>query len=104
MWYSKRVQAVLPVMLREHTLRFTILAVSTGFAGSNSAVAQWMGNQTNCYADSIAANPNRPTVSNPAHVTQYGVVELEYGWDRLWPESGGPPNVCRWSVEIWGVL
>jgi len=47
-----------------------------------------MGSQTNCYADSIAANPNRPTVSNPAHVTQYGVVELEYGWDRLWPEPG----------------
>jgi hypothetical protein len=47
-----------------------------------------MGKQTGCYADSIAANPNRPTVSNPAHVTQYGVLELEYGWDRLWPEEG----------------
>ena len=57
-------------------------------AASNSAVGQWMGRQTGCYADSIAANPNRPTVSNPAHVTQYGVVELEYGWDRFWPEAG----------------
>lgn len=47
-----------------------------------------MGKQTGCYADSLAANPNRPTVSNPAHVTQYGVLELEYGWDRLWPEEG----------------
>ena len=54
---------------------------------TNSAVAQWMGKQTDRYADSIAANPNRPTVSNPAHVTQYGVLELEYGWDRLWPEE-----------------
>jgi len=45
-----------------------------------------MGKQTDCYADSIAANPNRPTVSNPAHVTQYGVLELEYGLDRFWPQ------------------
>jgi len=43
---------------------------------------------TGCYADTITANPNRPTVSNPAHVTQYGVLELEYGRDRLWPEAG----------------
>jgi len=47
-----------------------------------------MGKQTGCYEDVIAANPNRPTVSNPAHVTQYGVLELEYGWDRSWPEEG----------------
>jgi hypothetical protein len=57
-------------------------------AVSNCALGQWMGKQTGCYADSIAANPNRPTVSNPAHVTQYGVLELEYGFDRLWPEEG----------------
>ncbi len=49
---------------------------------------QWMGKQTGCYADSIAANPNRPTVANPADVTQYGVLELEYGWDRVWPQAG----------------
>jgi hypothetical protein len=47
-----------------------------------------MGKQTGCYADSIAANPNRPTVSNPAHVTQFGVMELEYGLDRAWPQEG----------------
>lgn len=47
-----------------------------------------MGRQRDCYEDSISANPNRPTVSNPAHVTQYGVLELEYGWDRFWPEDG----------------
>jgi hypothetical protein len=50
------------------------------------AVAQWMGKQTGCYADSIVANPNRPTVANPADITQYGVLELEYGFDRLWPQ------------------
>jgi hypothetical protein len=47
-----------------------------------------MGKQTGCYTDRITANPNRPTVSNPAHVTQYGVLEVEYGWDRMWPEEG----------------
>jgi hypothetical protein len=47
-----------------------------------------MGKQTGCYADSIAANPNRPTVADPADITQYGMVELEYGWDQLWPGEG----------------
>lgn len=55
---------------------------------SLSAAAQWLGKQTGCYADSIAANPNRPTVANPADITQYGVLELEYGWDHVWPEPG----------------
>src|SRR5215472_5491438 len=50
------------------------------------APGQWMGKQTGCYADKIAAIPNRPTVSNTAQVTQYGVLEIEYGWDRMWPE------------------
>lgn len=27
-------------------------------------------------------------MSNPAHVTQFGVLELEYGLDRIWPEEG----------------
>jgi hypothetical protein len=30
----------------------------------------------------MKANPNRPTVANPADITQYGVLEIEYGWDR----------------------
>ena len=69
-------------------LHFAIVILSVCLAASNPAVGQWIGKQTGCYADSIAANPNRPTVSNPAHVTQYGVLELEYGWDRMWPEEG----------------
>jgi hypothetical protein len=54
---------------------------------ADRASAQWMGKQTGCYAKEIAATPNRPTVSNTARVTQYGVLELEYGWDRMWPEK-----------------
>jgi hypothetical protein len=52
------------------------------------AQAQWMGKETGCYADAIIANPNRPTVANPADITQYGVLELEYGGDHFWPEGG----------------
>lgn len=50
--------------------------------------AQWMGKQTGCYPDSLNANPNRPTVANPADITQYGVLELEYGFDRFWNGGG----------------
>lgn len=32
--------------------------------------------------DDIVATPNRPGVANPADVTQKGVLEIEYGWDR----------------------
>jgi len=60
-----------------------LLALCTA---STYAPAQWMGKQTGCYADAIQANPNRPTVANPADITQYGVLELEYGWDRVWPQ------------------
>src|SRR5258706_15901885 len=57
------------------------------------ANAQFIGRQTGCYADEtkshpIQNNPNRPTVANPADITQYGVLELEYGWDHGWPTSG----------------
>jgi hypothetical protein len=31
----------------------------------------------------IVANPNRPTVANPADITQYGVLEIEYGYEHL---------------------
>jgi hypothetical protein len=84
-------------------LRFTIATLVAFLAARNSAVGQWMGRQTGCYADSIAANPNRPTVSNPAHVTQYGVLELEYGWALL-ARRGHSPDFTWRSVEIWNVL
>src|ERR1700746_1080807 len=67
--------------------RFTVLTLLAWIVAINTASGQWIGKQTGCYADSIAANPNRPTVTNPAHVTQYGVLGLEYGWDRMWLEK-----------------
>lgn len=33
--------------------------------------------------DGIVANPNRPTVANPADITQYGVLEVEYGYNHV---------------------
>lgn len=68
-------------------MRFAFVTLAVCLSASHLAVGQWMGKQTGCYADSIAANPNRPTVANPADITQYGVLELEYGWDWMWPEE-----------------
>jgi len=67
-------------------LRFVFL-ILVSLIASSPAWAQWIGKQTGCYAASILANPNRPTVANPADITQYGVLELEYGGDRTWPEG-----------------
>jgi len=64
-----------------------LLTIGAICLSAHSASARWIGKQTGCYADSIVANPNRPTVANPADITQYGVLELEYGWDRVWPEE-----------------
>src|ERR1700682_6628037 len=71
--------------LRGDNLRFAVVPLAAFLAASHLAVGQWMGKQTGCYANSIAANsiaanPNRPTVANPADIKQYGVFELEYGW------------------------
>lgn len=38
-------------------------------------------------AEEITATPNRPGVADPADVTQKGVVELEYGWERAFRSS-----------------
>lgn len=82
-----------PFMLRLPRLRLRNLALTGAsfvvfVAASQVGVAQWMGKQTGCYADSMAANPNRPTVANPADISQYGVLELEYGLDWVWPGGG----------------
>jgi len=69
-------------------IQFVVVTIFSCVLAHKAAFGQWMGKQTGCYAASMTANPNRPTVSNPAHVTQYGVLELEYGWDRMWPEAG----------------
>lgn len=36
----------------------------------------------------IRANPNRPTVADPADISEFGVVELEYGWNHTWQGAG----------------
>lgn len=64
-----------------------IMTLVVCLATNTSVWGQWMGKQSGCYADSMVANPNRPTVANPADITQYGMLELEYGWDRVWPRE-----------------
>jgi hypothetical protein len=78
---------------RRDSVIVRLLVLLACLTASSSAAGQWIGKQTGCYAQSVAANPiaahpNRPTVANPADITQYGVLEVEYGWDRLWPEEG----------------
>jgi hypothetical protein len=38
------------------------------------------------------ANPNRPTVADPADIGQLGVLELEYGYERDWFPGAVPGN------------
>jgi hypothetical protein len=58
----------------------TLLQLSLlGLFVSSIARAQCPGTETG----SIVANPNRPTVADPADITQYGVMELEYGYERV---------------------
>jgi hypothetical protein len=40
----------------------------------------------------IVANPNRPTVADPADITQYGVLEVEYGYDHVMGLEPGREN------------
>ena len=72
---------------RGDNLRFAVVTLAACLAASHLAVGQWVGKQTGCYADSIAANPNRPTVANPADITQYGVLELSTGGITSGPKS-----------------
>lgn len=37
--------------------------------------------------EEITSIPNRPGVANPAEVTQKGVLEIEYGWERAFRSS-----------------
>ncbi len=57
-----------------------------------SLVANLRGQCKNSSGGSIVANPNRPTVADPAEITQYGVLELEYGWEHAWHGQGGREN------------
>ena len=82
-------QSVLAILHRRiRVIQFPIVLVAACLAATEPASAQRIGKQTGCYATSLAANPNRPTVADPADITQYGVLEVEYGWDREWPEAG----------------
>lgn len=78
--------SMITYLVKKRSVFFLLITALALLCSATSASAQWMGKQTGCYADSIVANPNRPTVANPADITQYGVLELEYGFDRFWPE------------------
>lgn len=41
-----------------------------------------------CNSEIISSVPSRPTVSNGADTTQCGVLEVEYGFDHEWVDTG----------------
>ncbi len=56
-----------------------------------------------------AVTPYRPTVSNPADLSEPGWLEMEFGWQRI--NNGNDPRRDSWPViaklafnENWGVL
>ena len=78
-----------PKLAHASTLR--VIAVGLLLAFALTATAECPGDTPGA----IRANPNRPTVSDPADITQYGVAELEYGWTDTWQQSA----VHRATVE-----
>jgi len=70
---------------------------------TSAAHAQWIGRQTGCAQEQITANPNRPTTGHTADTTQYGILELEYGWERVWP-GGGTRDSDMNSLLKFGLL
>ena len=75
--------------MKIHQVSVCILCMLLGSLLSSGALrAQCPGPEDG----SIVANPNRPTVADPADITQFGVLELEYGYDRANDRSGDREN------------
>ncbi|MDD5544095.1 MAG: transporter [Acidobacteriia bacterium] len=65
-----------------------VLGMFVALAMNPRTPCQFIREQRDCYSQEMIANPNRPTVANPADITQYGVLELEQGWEHAWPAAG----------------
>ena len=58
---------------------FVLMALLAGVGSASPLSAQCPDKPK----DGIVANPNRPTVADPADITQYGVLEVEYGYNHV---------------------
>src|SRR2546430_14579026 len=58
---------------------FVLTALLTGVGSASPLSAQCPDKPK----DGIVANPNLPTGADPADITQYGVLEVEYGFDHV---------------------
>src|SRR5882762_2610499 len=63
-----------------HYRAFFVLTVLLTGVGSASPLSAQCPDKLK---DGIVANPNRPTVADPADITQYGVLEVEYGYNHV---------------------
>jgi len=66
--------------LTVHYRAFFVLTVLLTGVGSASPLSAQCPDKPK---DGIVANPNRPTVADPADITQYGVLEVEYGYNHV---------------------
>ena len=81
----------------------TLFMVLAMMLASVNGHAQLVAKHTGCGEKEMVANPNRPTVADPADITQLGVLELEYGWDRFQLTSDSKQNDLA-SLVKFGLL
>lgn len=70
-------------MFRNKATLCQMILLTAGLAGMSLAANAARSQCADTPKDGIVANPNRPTVANPADVTQYGVLEVEYGYNHV---------------------
>src|SRR5215467_9529058 len=69
--------------MQRRKLRYAVYDAVAAFALCLLAASTGTAQCPDTPKDGIVANPNRPTVANPADITQYGVLEVEYGFDHV---------------------
>jgi len=68
--------------MQRRKLRYAVYDAVAAFALCLLAASTGTAQCPDTPKDGIVANPNRPTVADPADITQYGVLEVEYGFDH----------------------
>jgi Putative MetA-pathway of phenol degradation len=71
----------------KHVYRWAVLVCFLMLSGLGQAQEPSVSSEP-CSGGSVESVPSRPTVSNSTDTTQCGVVEVEYGYGREWPEAG----------------
>jgi hypothetical protein len=65
-----------------------LVVLFLGAATPTWAQEESSSSEISCTGTSVVSVPSRPTVASATDTTQCGVVELEYGLERQWPDGG----------------